>query len=48
MAGIATVEIQKIQSLLLHLVFPMESANGLPWKWMDRQWNLECFVLQQK
>lgn len=48
MTEIAAVKIQKIQPLLLHLVFVMESANGLPWMWMDGQWNLEDLMLQQK
>lgn len=48
MTEIAAVEIQKIQPLLLHLVLVMESANGLPWAWMDGLWNLECLMLQQK
>lgn len=48
MVETATVEIQGIQLLLLHLVFVMEGANGLPWERMDGQWNLECLMLQQK
>lgn len=49
MMEIAAVEIQKIQPLLLHLVFFMESANGgLPLTWMDGSGIWEDLMLQQK